>query len=82
MAESIPSAVPDSFSEDEGFLKALHHVLLEVGFWQSQCMIGPSSESADQSNAFLAQVEVLEGSLVCPETQKKFPIKEGIPSML
>jgi hypothetical protein len=28
------------------------------------------------------EIEILEGYLVCPETQKKFPIREGIPSML
>ena len=28
------------------------------------------------------EVEIVEGVLVCPETDKRFPIKEGIPSML
>ena len=28
------------------------------------------------------RVEIVEGVLVCPETDKRFPIKEGIPSML
>ena len=28
------------------------------------------------------QVEVIDGTLVCPETGKRFPIKDGIPSML
>ena len=56
MQESLPAALPANCSEDEGFLKALHHVLLEV--------------------------EIVEGVLVCPETDKRFPIKEGIPSML
>ena len=26
--------------------------------------------------------KIVEGVLVCPETDKRFPIKEGIPSML
>uniref|UniRef100_A0A6T8A7H2 Multifunctional methyltransferase subunit TRM112-like protein n=1 Tax=Prymnesium polylepis TaxID=72548 RepID=A0A6T8A7H2_9EUKA len=56
MPDALPAQVPDKFAEDEEFLKALHHVLLEV--------------------------EIMEGSLVCPETSRKFPIKEGIPSML
>ena len=30
----------------------------------------------------LLEVEILEGTLVCPETERRFPIKEGIPSML
>ena len=56
MQESLPKDLPEKFAEDEGFLKALHHVLLEV--------------------------EIIEGTLVCPETGKRFPVKEGIPSML
>jgi multifunctional methyltransferase subunit TRM112 len=30
----------------------------------------------------LLEVEVQEGHLVCPETGRKFPIKNGIPNML
>ena len=56
MQESLPAAVPANFGEDEGFLKALHHVLLEV--------------------------EIVDGQLICPETGKRFPVKDGIPSML
>ena len=52
----LPAAVPEDYATNEEFLKALHHVLLEV--------------------------EIVEGVLVCPETEKRFPIKEGIPSML
>ena len=53
---SLPPAVPDKFAEDEPFLLALHHALMEI--------------------------EIIDGQLVCPETAKKFPIKDGIPSML
>jgi multifunctional methyltransferase subunit TRM112 len=53
---ALPEAVPSKFAEDEAFLTALHHVLMEI--------------------------EIIDGQLVCPETSKKFPIKEGIPSML
>jgi len=28
------------------------------------------------------QLEVIEGSLVCPETGRKFPVSNGIPNML
>ena len=52
----LPPAVPEDYATNEEFLKALHHVLLEV--------------------------EIVEGVLVCPETDKRFPIKDGIPSML
>ena len=30
----------------------------------------------------LMEVEVVEGALVCPETGRKFPVKDGIPNML
>lgn len=30
----------------------------------------------------LLEVEVVEGSLVCPETGREFPIRNGIPNML
>ena len=53
---SLPKEVPANFAEDEAFLKALHHVVLEI--------------------------EIVEAQLVCPETGKKFPVKDGIPSML
>ena len=53
---TLPNTVPTNFAEDEAFLLALHHVLMEI--------------------------EIVDGQLVCPETAKKFPIKDGIPSML
>ena len=30
----------------------------------------------------LMEIEIIDGQLVCPETGKKFPIKDGILSML
>ena len=30
----------------------------------------------------LLDVHVIQGNLVCPETGRKFPVKEGIPNML
>ena len=56
MESTLPNTVPTNFAEDEAFLLALHHVLMEI--------------------------EIVDGQLVCPETAKKFPIKDGIPSML
>ena len=41
---------------DEGILKSLHRILLDV--------------------------HVMEGNLVCPDTGRKFPIKESIPNMI
>lgn len=33
-------------------------------------------------HTILFDVHVLEGQLVCPDTGRKFPIKEGIPNMI
>lgn len=30
----------------------------------------------------LFNIHVLEGELICPDTQRKFPIKQGIPNMI
>lgn len=30
----------------------------------------------------LFEIEVVQGDLICPETGRKFPIKQGIPNML
>jgi multifunctional methyltransferase subunit TRM112 len=30
----------------------------------------------------LFEVHLIEGHLVCPETSRKFPVKDGIPNML
>jgi len=35
-----------------------------------------------QAHHVLLEVEVQEGFLVCPETGRKFPVKNGIPNML
>eukprot|EP00794_Sanderia_malayensis_P003001 gene3001-3459_t len=30
----------------------------------------------------LMEIEIMEGNLVCPETNRKFPVSKGIPNML
>ncbi len=30
----------------------------------------------------LMEIDIINGSLVCPETGRKFPITDGIPSMI
>lgn len=30
----------------------------------------------------LMEVHLLEGELVCPETGRKFPVRQGVPNML
>ena len=39
-------------------------------------------ESVKRVHHALLEVEVIDGELVCPETGRKFPIKQGIPNML
>lgn len=33
-------------------------------------------------HTILFDVHVLEGNLICPDTGRKFPVKEGIPNMI
>jgi len=48
--------------------------------------VAPEFESNEdflkKAHHVLLEVEVLEGSLICPETGRKFPISNGIPNML
>lgn len=39
-------------------------------------------ESLRKTHHALFEVEVIQGDLICPETGRKFPIKQGIPNML
>ena len=41
----------------------------------------PTEVSVKISEAMLG-IEIIEGTLVCPETATRFPIKDGIPNML
>jgi multifunctional methyltransferase subunit TRM112 len=54
--KGLPAVMSDELLEDDQFLQAVHHVLLDI--------------------------HVLEGTLVCPETGKRFPITHGVPSMM
>mmetsp|Transcript_21727 Transcript_21727/g.53888 ORF Transcript_21727/g.53888 Transcript_21727/m.53888 type:complete len:138 (-) Transcript_21727:2-415(-) len=47
----------------------------------------PSGDALDESalealHFFLFDVHVVEGILQCPDTGRKFPIKDGIPNMI
>lgn len=39
-------------------------------------------EMLQELHHFLFELHVLEGQLVCPESGRRFPIKDGIPNML
>lgn len=41
-----------------------------------------SEETLRKYHHLLFEIHILDGSLVCPESSRKFPIKDGIPNML
>lgn len=59
-----------------------------IRFWKVGVELPPqkdeqeNSEFLNQLHHALLEVEVVTGELVCPETGRKFPIKNGIPNML
>ena len=41
-----------------------------------------NSDFLKQAHHALYEIELINGSLVCPETGRKFPVSDGIPNML
>jgi len=81
-AEKIPTERPETLEGNEDLQKALHHLLLEVPFlflfqFSPQFSISTSFYSCSS-----VKIDIVEGNLVCTETQRKFPIKNGIPNLL
>ena len=57
--------------------------IFQVGVDLPQENIEPeNSEFFNQLHHALLEVEIVTGELTCPETGRKFPIKNGIPNML
>ena len=52
----LPSELDPANLEDNSFLEAIHHLLLDI--------------------------HILDGFLVCPESGRRFPVKDGIPDMM
>ena len=52
----LPSELDPANLEDNSFLEAMHHLLLDI--------------------------HILDGFLVCPESGRRFPVKDGIPDMM
>ena len=79
----VPKEPIEGYEHDEKFLRKMHHVLLEVRTCPSP--VSPANQ-ANASSAQLCpafpQVDVLEGTLQCPESGRLFPISRGIPNML
>ena len=62
---------------DDDFLRALHHVLLEVRPPFASAPADCSSRSYPPR-----QLHVEEGAMVCPNCQHVYPISNGIPNMV
>lgn len=85
---------PHILVNDEPFLS--HKTLPSGRSWMSHGALtalvvvgGQVTEAMKADEAFLhdvhhvlLEVQVMEGNLVCPETGRRFPIKDGIPNML
>jgi len=66
---------------------ALHEVAVSLGHEGKLPKNVPENYENDEeflkeAHHVLLEVEVQEGFLVCPETGRKFPVKNGIPNML
>lgn len=60
----------------------MHHVLLEVRSLPIACLALLHGGSLCSALPAPSQVDVLEGTLQCPESGRLFPISRGIPNML
>lgn len=40
------------------------------------------TEFLKQAHHALLEIELISGNLICPESQRKFPVTDGIPNML
>lgn len=73
----IPVALPANATTDEAFLRNLHTVLLDVRH-------SPPHTSLYRHVILTcgAQLVVKEGELICPNCNRSFPIKDGVPNLL
>ena len=91
----LPDKVVDDYEHNEDFLKAVHHVLLEVCLRYLFLSLNDVSvcqnwggvnfsyfESFIVLSIFSFKVDIVSGDLECPESGRKFPITRGIPNML
>mgnify|MGYP006190970235 FL=1 len=85
----MPAAVPAQYAEDEPFLQALHHAIMEVEIIEGCVLALPIAPPRPGSRPppahavpHAAGCAPAHRHLVCPETSKRFPIKDGIPSLI
>ena len=48
----------------------------------SHRLIFVALNSDPREPSWLTKVHLVEGELVCPETGRKFPVRQGVPNML
>ncbi len=70
-ANALPDALPDDYAKDETLMKQVC----------TRRAVERASVCA-QLHHLLMEIDVVEGELVCPETNRQFPISNGIPNML
>lgn len=84
---SIPTEITPELREDETFLKAMHGMLMDVHVMEgrpSRLHDGKWPENAWHVHAapVAHRACASTGALICPETQRRFPIQNGIPNMM
>lgn len=66
---------------------AVRYVAEQVGCLDGLPMEMPEHDATDEEvlrklHHILLEIEIVEGNLKCPETDRRFPITKGIPNML
>lgn len=46
------------------------------------CVLGPTLTCFERWYERIAQVQLVEGALICPETGRRFRVSKGIPNLL
>ena len=82
--KAAAAAMDDEDGDDEG--GDLINVLAAIKL-VGECKELTAQEAADANfmqalHCVLLELHVLEGSLVCPESGRVFPVSDGIPNML
>lgn len=78
----VPTEPIEGYEHDEKFLRKMHHVLLEVRPCPAPGSLATRAGLCSALFPASPQVDVLEGTLQCPESGRLFPISRGIPNML
>jgi len=86
---ALPETIPEGAIKDEGFLKSVHQLIMDVRATNSRT---PCSRNMRISHSFLlsslaflellTQIHLQEGTLVCPNCGRVYPVTKGIPNML